>query len=80
VQQKEFPGIATRDEFAAHIEDVMSSGTRSQLQRDRVGYWKDGTFVVRDPANPDGGSAFRPTQGYQYFLDQRRDYGDRAIE
>ncbi|WP_255825840.1 hypothetical protein [Amycolatopsis sp. GM8] len=34
----------------------------------RSAYWKDGTVVIRNPNAVDGGTAFRPTNGYDYFL------------
>lgn len=39
------------------------------LERGRFGYWDDasGTVVVEDPGATDGGSAFRPPNGKDYF-------------
>lgn len=36
----------------------------------RTAFWRDGTVVIRNPRAPDGGTAFQPTDGYDYFLNQ----------
>ena len=64
----EFPGITTRQQFARHIEDVVSNGVMRPLERGRSAYWQNGTVVIRNPNAVDGGTAFRPTNGYDYFL------------
>jgi hypothetical protein len=40
-----------------------------QLSNGRTAYWsdKEKMVVIHDPYNPDGGTAFRPTQGRYYF-------------
>ena len=38
------------------------------LSGGRTAYWNDGTVVIRNPGAADGGTAFRPTNGYDYFL------------
>ncbi len=38
------------------------------LSGGRTAYLRDGTVVIRDPEAADGGTAFRPTDGYGYFL------------
>jgi hypothetical protein len=40
-----------------------------QLSGGRTAYWNDAeqTVVITDPANPDGGTAFRSTDGKSYF-------------
>jgi hypothetical protein len=38
------------------------------LENGRTAYLRDGTIVIRNPRDPDGGTAFHPTNGYQYFL------------
>lgn len=68
VQAGEFPGIATRAQFAQHIEDVVYNGTMRPLKRGRTAYWQNGTVVIRNPRAADGGTAFRPKNGYDYFL------------
>jgi hypothetical protein len=39
------------------------------LERGRTGYWHEPskTTVIHDPNTRDGGTAFRPKNGYQYF-------------
>lgn len=68
VQGGEFPGITTRSQFAQHIEDVVSNGVMRPLSNGRSAYWQNGTVVIRNPNAVDGGMAFRPTNGYDYFL------------
>lgn len=68
VQGGEFPGITTRSQFAQHIEDVVSNGIMRPLERGRTAYWQNGTVVIRNPNAVDGGTAFRPKNGYDYFL------------
>jgi hypothetical protein len=65
----EFPGITSRAQFAAHIERVVREGEVRVLLRGRVAYWHDGTIVVRNPGAVDGGSAYRPKGGYEYFTE-----------
>ena len=49
---------------------MVVSATKN-LDRGRTGYWdeKSGTIVIKDPKNPDGGTAFRPVEGRKYFDD-----------
>lgn len=68
VQGGEFPGITTRSQFAAHIEDVVTNGIMRPLSNGRSAYWQNGTVVIRNPKAVGGGTAFRPTNGYDYFL------------
>lgn len=68
LDQAEFPGITTRPQFASHIEDVVLNGEMRTLSGGRTGYWQNGTVVIRNPGAVDGGTAFRPTTGYDYFL------------
>lgn len=66
----EFPGIRTRAQFASLIEDVVLNGEMRALGGGRTAFWRDGTVVIRNPRAPDGGTAFQPTDGYDYFLNQ----------
>ena len=68
IDQAEFPGITTRRQFASHIEDVVLNGEMRTLSSGRTGYWQNGTVVIRNPGAVDGGTALRPTTGYDYFL------------
>ena len=69
----EFRGLEIRTvkQFSEHTADVMKNGTVRSLARGRTAYWKDGTFVVHDPASSDLGSALQPIDGIAYFLKQR---------
>ncbi|MFF2841667.1 hypothetical protein [Paenarthrobacter sp. NPDC057981] len=69
VQKGEYPHVRTRAQFAGLIEEVILKGESKSLGLGRTGYWYDGTFVVRNPKDPDGGSAHRET--FDYFKRQR---------
>ena len=63
-------GINTEEQFAKHIDSVIRNPTASrELERGRVAYWDagSGTVVIRDPNSVDGGTAFIPTRGVDYF-------------
>ena len=64
----EFPGITTPAQFAQHIEYVVINGQMRTLGGGRTAYWYQGAVVVRNPRAADGGTAFRPDDGYDYFL------------
>jgi hypothetical protein len=68
IEQGEFPGVTTRRQFADMIEDAVMNGESRVLSGERTAYWSEGTVVIRNPDAPDGGTAFRPTNGYDYFL------------
>lgn len=75
-KQKEFPEIKDKQAFAEHIDNVMTNPTESKnLTNGRKAYWDDKskTVVITNPKNPDGGTAFRPTQGKKYFDDLKID-------
>lgn len=63
----EFPGVRTRAQFASHIEDVIIKGEMRPLSGGRTAYWREGTVVIRNPRAADGGTAFQPGDGYDYF-------------
>lgn len=67
----EFSGVKDKDQFAQHIDQMMKSGIKKQLSRGRVAYWYGGTVVITNPNNPDGGTAFRPSRGREYFNNLR---------
>lgn len=72
IQRGEFTGlgIRTREQFARHIENVVNNPSASrQLSGGRTAFWDDatGTVVIRNPRAADGGTAFRPTAGREYF-------------
>jgi hypothetical protein len=68
VELGEFPGVANRSQFAGVIEDVVTNGEMRTLSGGRTGYWQNGTVVIRNPGAVDGGTAFRPKTGYDYFV------------
>lgn len=68
IEQGEFPGVTTRGQFASMIEDAVMNGESRVLSGGRTAYWNDGTVVIRNPGAADGGTAFRPTNGHDYFL------------
>ena len=68
IERGEFPGVTTRRQFASMIEDTVVNGESRVLSGGRTAYWSDGTVVIRNPGEKDGGTAFRPTNGYDYFL------------
>jgi hypothetical protein len=41
------------------------------LNRGRTAFWHNGVIVIRNPNAADGGTAFVPSDGYDYFLRQR---------
>lgn len=57
-----------RSQFATTIEDVVMNGEMRTLSAGRTAYWNDGIVVIRNPGAVDGGTAFRPTDGYDYFV------------
>ena len=68
IEQDEFPGVTTRRQFASMIEDAVMNGESRVLSGGRTAYWNDSAVVIRNPGAADGGTAFRPTNGYDYFL------------
>jgi filamentous hemagglutinin len=69
IELGEFPGVTTRSEFAAHIEQRLSNAEVKNLSNGRVAYWDNATqtVVIRNPHAVDGGTAFKPKQGRSYF-------------
>jgi len=68
IERREFPDATTRRQFADMIEDVVLNDEPRVLGGGRTAHWDHGTLVIRNPGAPDGGTAFRPTNGYDYFL------------
>lgn len=69
IERGEFPGVTTREQFASVVENAVMNGESRTLDGGRTAYWSDGTLVIRNPAAPDGGTAFRPDDGHDYFLE-----------
>lgn len=70
VERGEFPGIRSRSQFGSHIEGVVMNGEIRTLGGGRTAFWREGTVVIRNPRSPDGGTAFRPDNGYDYFVNE----------
>ncbi len=71
VQQAEFPGVTSKAQFADVVEGVMTSPTHQRnLSNGRKAFYdqNSNTLVIEHPSHPDGGTAFRPTAGMQYYL------------
>lgn len=67
IQQGQFPFIKTKQQFADHIEEVMTNPTHyRQLGAGREAFYdaKTSTFIVKNPKDPDGGTAFKETLKY----------------
>ncbi|WP_373533691.1 S8 family serine peptidase [Microcoleus sp.] len=72
----EFPEIKSRGEFAEFIDSIITypSEVKRNLRNGRTAYWHDktGTVVIVDSLDKiDGGTAFKPTNGKQFFRDLR---------
>ena len=71
VQQGEFAGlgIRTRDQYAAHIKNVLNNPSSVRYTTDGRSFHlqeSTGTVVVRNPSAPDGGTAFQPQNWNDY--------------
>jgi RHS repeat-associated protein len=67
--QGEFPGW-DQSKFENTVKDTMQQPDEVRsLSNNRTAYWnaKENMVVIEDPANADGGTAFRPTNGKSYF-------------
>ncbi|ULA65592.1 MAG: exported protein of unknown function [Nitrospira sp.] len=76
LERGEFSGleIRTREQFAKHIENVVNNPTaKRELSGGRTAYYDDvtNTVVIRNPKTPDGGTAFQPREGREYFNNLR---------
>jgi RHS repeat-associated protein len=65
-------GIQNRSQFGKFIDRIVGNARGASvrnLQGGRTAFWDDetGTIVIRNPRDPDGGTAFRPTGGKDYF-------------
>ncbi|MBI5569326.1 MAG: hypothetical protein HY914_05210 [Desulfomonile tiedjei] len=70
VKKREFPEVADRTQFRDLILKILSKPTEwKPPQGGRSAYWdkETGTFVIRDPSHPDGGTAFRPDAGKRFY-------------
>ena len=64
VELGEFPGVTTRSRFARTIEGMVANGEMRTISGGRSAYRQDGVVVIRNPGAADGGTAFRPNDGY----------------
>jgi RHS repeat-associated protein len=67
--QGEFPGW-DKGKFESTVSETMQNPDEVRsLSNNRTAYWnsKENMVVIKDPANADGGTAFRPTNGKAYF-------------
>jgi len=67
--QGEFPGW-DQGKFESTVNETMQNPDEVRtLSNNRTAYWnsKENMVVIKDPANADGGTAFRPTNGKAYF-------------
>lgn len=70
VERAEFPEVSSVYAFASLIARVIASGTATARLKDgRRAYWLEEvqTFVMANPDDCDGGTAFRPIGGRAYF-------------
>jgi hypothetical protein len=64
-------GFKTQAQMATHIESVMTNPTMMRsLSNGRSAFWDNatGSVVIRNPSAVDGGTAFIPKNGVDYFL------------
>ena len=64
-------GFKTQAQMATHIESVMTNPTMMRsLSNGRSAFWDNatGSVVIRNPRAVDGGTAFIPKNGVDYFL------------
>jgi RHS repeat-associated protein len=67
--QGEFPGWRQGDFERTIKETIQQPDEMKSLSNGRTAYWNatEKMVVIEDPANVDGGTAFRPTNGKAYF-------------
>jgi filamentous hemagglutinin len=70
LNQGQFPGVLTPEQFAREIQRILENPSTSKpLARGRTAYWEEvtGTVVICDPHTADGGTAFKPHTGRSYY-------------
>jgi hypothetical protein len=70
VEEKLFPDVKNRDEFADVIAKVLANPTHHRkLENDREAYYdnKSNTIVIYNPHARDNGTCFKPRAGLKYF-------------
>jgi filamentous hemagglutinin len=72
IQGKEFPGISTRQQFQEYLEQIMNSPKTlvKILSSGRTGFYDkiSNTIIIYTPKAIDKGTAFKPKEGINYFL------------
>ncbi|GBE24029.1 hypothetical protein BMS3Bbin02_00294 [bacterium BMS3Bbin02] len=64
----EFPDVASVGQFESLVLDVMENASEAkELVGGRRAFWSEGTLVIFDPASIDGGTVFRPRDGFAYY-------------
>lgn len=69
LDQGQFPGILTPEQFATAMQRIMDNPSASKrLARGRQASWDEatGTVVMVDPHTIDGGTAFKSASGKNY--------------
>jgi hypothetical protein len=75
IEQGEFPLITTPEEFAVEIRRILERPSIvRRLSVERWAYWDEGrkTLVIVHPSTTDGGTAFVPSRGIDYFEKELR--------
>ncbi|HTK76241.1 MAG TPA: hypothetical protein VL371_13340 [Gemmataceae bacterium] len=70
VEEKLFPDVKSKDEFAKVIGKVLANPTHHRkLENDREAYYdsKSNTIVIYNPHARDKGTCFKPRAGLRYF-------------
>jgi hypothetical protein len=70
VEEKLFPEVKSRGDFAELIGKVLANPTHHrELENDREAYFdnKSNTIVIYNPRARDKGTCFRPRAGLKYF-------------
>lgn len=79
----EFPEFSKPTEFAHHIDSIFAAPSASKaLRGGREAFWDNlsRTVVIKNPNDPDGGTAFRPFQGKAYFDNLRLESIDMQVQ
>jgi filamentous hemagglutinin len=69
-QSKRYADIKSQKDYQQLIEKIIRNKKDTKdLKRGRKAYWDEESdfFVVENPNDPDGGTAFRPSSGKAYF-------------
>ena len=69
IGEKNFSNLRTREDFQKHVENIIRDPDAvKDLDNGRRAYWSnDGTIVIENPRDPDGGTVFRTSKGIQRF-------------